>query len=93
MNRPKRFLGLRPCTWVYLLLMLLSCTTYLIGRWGFSGLGVSLLVLLLALLKGQLVGSYFMGLGSVRGWWHWPVSVWLLIPGLLIGTAFILAAT
>jgi hypothetical protein len=93
MKTPKRFLGLRPCTRVYLLLLLLSLVTFLIGQIGFSGLEVALVVLLLALLKGQLVGSYFMGLGWVRGWWRWAVSVWLFIPGLLIGAAFILAAT
>jgi hypothetical protein len=93
MKTPEHFLGLRPCTWVYLLLILLSCSTYLIGRWDFSGLGISLLVLLLALLKGQLVGNYFMGLGSVRGWWRWPVFIWLFVPGSLIGAAFILATT
>ncbi|MGD8587999.1 MAG: cytochrome C oxidase subunit IV family protein [Chromatiales bacterium] len=92
MMSAKRLLGLRPCTRVYLLLILLSCTTYLIGRLGFSGLGISLLVLLLALFKGQLVGHYFMGLGSVRGWWRWPVLIWLFVPGGLIGAAFILAA-
>jgi heme/copper-type cytochrome/quinol oxidase subunit 3 len=34
----------------------------------------------------------FMGLGRVRGWWRWPVLVWLFVPGSLIGAAFILAA-
>jgi hypothetical protein len=91
MKANKTTLGLHPCTWVYLLLMTLSCVTYLIGQWGLGGLGISLLVLSIALLKGQLVGSYFMGLGAVRGWWHWPVIVWLCIPGLLIGTAFFLS--
>jgi hypothetical protein len=84
--------GLRPCTRVYLLLLLLSLVTFLIGQIGFSGLEVALAVLLLALFKGHLVGHYFMGLGSVRGWWRWPVLVWLFVPGSLIGAAFILAA-
>jgi hypothetical protein len=73
-------------------LLLLSLVTFLIGQIGFSGLEVALAVLLLALFKGQLVGHYFMGLGSVRGWWRWPVSIWLFVPGCLIGAAFILAA-
>ena len=46
--------------------------TFLIGQLGLSGLGVALGVLLLALIKGQLVGAYFMGLGSLRGFWRWP---------------------
>ena len=91
MSSNKRTLGIRPCTWVYLFLMSFSFVTFLIGQMGLSGLQVSLGVLLLALIKGQLVGAYFMGLGSLRGLWRWPVFVWLFIPGILIGTAFTLA--
>lgn len=91
MSSNKRTLGIRPCTWVYLFLMLFSFVTFLIGQMGLSGLQVSLGVLLLALIKGQLVGAYFMGLGSLRGLWRWPVFIWLFIPGILIGTAFTLA--
>ncbi|MEJ1337140.1 MAG: cytochrome C oxidase subunit IV family protein [Candidatus Sedimenticola sp. (ex Thyasira tokunagai)] len=49
------------------------------------------MVLLLALIKGQLVGAYFMGLGRLRGLWRWPVFIWLFIPGILISTAFYLS--
>ncbi len=84
--------GLRPCTWVWLLLMALTVVTWSLGRAGVHGLALSLGVLFLALLKGQLVGDFFMGLRSVRGFWRWPVSLWLLIPGGLVTTAFILAA-
>jgi nitric oxide reductase NorD protein len=28
-----------------------------------------------------------MGLGQVRGFWRWPVTLWLLIPGSLISAA------
>lgn len=88
----RRIHGIRPCTWVYLLLMTLTLVTYLVGRAGYSGLGVSLFVLLLALIKGQLVGAYFMGLGRLRGLWRWPVFAWLFVPGILISTAFYLSA-
>ncbi|MEW8340012.1 MAG: cytochrome C oxidase subunit IV family protein [Candidatus Thiodiazotropha taylori] len=91
MKQLSETLGIRPCTLIYLLLIVLSLTAFLIGRLGFSGLGMSLLVLLLALIKGQLVGSYFMGLGRVRGVWRWPVFIWLFIPGILIGMAFTLS--
>jgi len=83
--------GLRNCTWVWIILMLLSLVTYTIGQQGLGGLHSSLLVLVFALLKGQLVGAYFMGLGRLRGFWRWPVTLWLIIPGGLISTAFILA--
>ncbi|MBW9261546.1 MAG: cytochrome C oxidase subunit IV family protein [Candidatus Thiodiazotropha sp. (ex. Lucinisca nassula)] len=91
MKQLSDYLGIRPCTLVYLLLIFFSLTTFLVGQMGFSGLGMSLLVLSLALIKGQLVGSYFMGLGSVCGLWRWPVFIWLFIPGILIGMAFTLS--
>ena len=84
-------LGIRACTWVWFILLVLSLLTYLVGQGELSGLEISLGVLFLALLKGYLVGAWFMGLGRVRGFWRWPVTVWLLLPGALIGTAFMLA--
>jgi len=88
----KSIMGLRPCTWVYLLLISFTFITYLVGEMGWSGLTVALLVLALAMLKGQLVGYYFMGLGRVKGIWHWPVFIWLFVPGSLISIAFYLSA-
>ena len=45
----------------------------------------------LALLKGHLVGDWFMGLCGLRGPWRWVVAIWLLLPGLLIALAFFLS--
>lgn len=84
-------LGIRACTWVWLMLLILSLLTYLVGQYGLSGPDISLGVLFLALFKGYLVGAWFMGLGRLRGFWRWPVTIWLLLPGALIGTAFTLA--
>lgn len=88
-NKP--FLGILPSTWVYGILILLTFVTYSIGEQGLGGLQISLLVLGIAIIKGHLVGSYFMGLGQLRGLWRWPVSAWLIIPGALIATAFTLS--
>ncbi|MCP3868203.1 MAG: O-succinylhomoserine sulfhydrylase [Gammaproteobacteria bacterium] len=84
-------LGIRACTWIWLLLLLLSLMTFAVGELELSGLKVSLGVLAIALLKGYLVGAYFMGLNRIQGFWRWPVTLWLLLPGCLIGTAFVLA--
>ena len=62
----------------------------MIGKAGLSGFHVAFLVLLFALLKGLLIGDYFMGLRSVRGPWRWPIIIWLLVPGSLITWAFLL---
>ncbi len=83
---------IRPCTRVYLALIALTLVTFVVGELGLGGLKVALAVLVIAMIKGHLVGSYFMGLGRIRGLWRWPVSIWLLLPGALISIAFILAS-
>jgi cytochrome c oxidase subunit 4 len=91
MTMQKRLLfGLRACTWVWLAMLLLTGITFGIGQQGLSGPGISLGVLFIALLKGHLVGAYFMGLSQVRGFWRWPVTLWLIIQGGLISAAFII---
>lgn len=82
---------IRPCTQVYLLMCGLTLLTWALGTAGAQGLWLALLVLGFALLKGQLVGDWFMGLRGVRGIWRWAVSVWLLAIGILISIAFVLA--
>ena len=83
--------GIRACTWVWLIMMGLTLVTFLIGQAGVGGLGASLTVLGFALVKGQMVGDFFMGLKRVRGLWRWLVTLWLFIPGGLITAAFVLA--
>jgi hypothetical protein len=43
-------------------------------------------------LKGQLIGDFYMGLRWVSGLWRWAVLLWLLVPGGLITAAFLAAA-
>ncbi len=90
MDEQQKPRGLRPCTKVWLALMGITLITYGVGRLGLDGVETSLLVLGLALVKGQLVGDWFMGLGRVRGLWRWPVTLWLFVPGSLIALAFLL---
>jgi hypothetical protein len=82
---------IRPCTRVYLVMIGLTLVTFAIGASGIGRLDAALLVLAFALIKGQLVGDYFMGLKRVRGPWRWVIFLWLFIPGSLIATAFVLA--
>ena len=88
-NKP--FLGMRPCTWVFTILVILTFVTFYVGEKGLGGLTIALFVLGIAIIKGHLVGAYFMGLGRLRGLWRWPVSIWLVIPGSLITASFILS--
>ncbi|MES9831844.1 MAG: cytochrome C oxidase subunit IV family protein [Candidatus Thiodiazotropha sp. DIVDIV] len=82
--------GIRACTWIWLIMMGLTLMTYLIGQFNLGGLGVSLTVLAFALIKGQMLGDYFMGLKRIKGFWRWPISLWLFLPGGLICVAFTL---
>jgi hypothetical protein len=83
---------LRPCTLVYLVLIVLTLVTFAIGQFelvsGDRALTLSLLVLGVALFKGQLIGDFFMGLKGIRGPWRLVILLWLLIPGTLIAIAF-----
>ena len=83
---------IRPCTRIWLLLMGLSYFTYLVGVSAIEGLWAALLVLGFAILKGQLIGDFYMGLRWVRGPWRWVIVLWLVVPGALVTTAFVLAA-
>jgi hypothetical protein len=83
-----RKIALRPCTIVYLLLLAMTLFTWAVGIAGFSSLLVSLLVLGLSLVKGQMIGDYYMGLKWVNSSWRWLVTGWLLLPGILISLAF-----
>ncbi|HEB82690.1 MAG TPA: O-succinylhomoserine sulfhydrylase [Gammaproteobacteria bacterium] len=90
-DTPKPY-RIRPCTVVYIALMLLTLATWLIGKLGYSGLQVSLVVLGFALFKGFLIGDYYMGLRGIKSIWRWVIVLWLLIPGILITVAFSTAA-
>lgn len=83
--------AIRPCTLIYLLLLALTFVTWYIGVSELSGIGISLTVLAFALIKGQFIGDYFMGLKAVSGLWRWVIFIWLLVPGGLIATAFLIA--
>ncbi len=88
MNDVQKRLFLRPCTWVYVFLLLLTFITWFIGVNQLSGRFFAFLVFGFALLKGQLIGDYFMGLKQVAGPWRWVIFVWLVFVGALISTAF-----
>ena len=92
MNIRADTLAIRPCTWVYVLLLGLTLATWAIGGLEVGGVVLSLLVLAMALVKGDLIGEHFMGLRRVRGPWRWVIRIWLIVPGLLITTAFLLAS-
>lgn len=89
-SQPHRFM--RPCTVIWLVLMLLTCVTYSIGEVGLSGSNIMLAVLCIAAIKVQMVANYFMGLRRTRWLWRGIVLGWLLIVIGLITIAYLTTA-
>ena len=61
---------LRPCTIIYILLVTMTLVTWQICRMEMSGIEIALLVLLFALIKGVLIGDYYMALRGIRSLWR-----------------------
>lgn len=83
-------MGLRPCTFIWLLLLSLTVATYAAPELGMEGKELILGVLALAIIKGQLISDYFMGLRRVKGFWRPLFGAYFLIIGGLVATAFLL---
>ncbi len=81
---------LRPCTVIWLLLLALTFTTYAAAELGLQGKGLVIGVLAIALIKGQLVADWFMGLRRVGSFWRPVLIGYLLVAGSLIAVAFLL---
>ena len=80
----------RPCTIAWIMLIGLSLITYRLGAVP-PGRTLMLVVLMLALLKGQLVVNYYMGLRRVRVFWRIVMAGYLLIIGGSIALAYFIA--
>jgi len=80
---------IRPCTFVWLILMLLTVTTYAIGETGLGGWAIMLTVLGTAVFKVQMVANYFMGLRRTRWLWRGILLGWLLLVAGLITIAYL----
>ena len=70
---------IRPCTWVWAMLVLLTGVTLAIGKLQLSGFSVISFILILTLIKTQMVADWFMGLRRVRPLWRLIVTAYLVI--------------
>lgn len=73
---------------IWLLLIVLTLTTFAIGEAGMAGSGAMLGLLLIALVKGQIVANYFMGLRHVAFGWRAVILAYFLLVGGLIALAY-----
>jgi len=79
---------LRPCTWVWLILMALTMSAFIIGKMQLSGLAVVSFILASTFIKGQMVADHFMGLRRVRWVWRMIIAGWLTVVIGMIGFAY-----
>ncbi|HEB57123.1 MAG TPA: hypothetical protein ENI98_12635 [Gammaproteobacteria bacterium] len=84
----KTFMYLRPCTWVWLILMALTLMVLVVAEEGLSGSYIVSLLIISMLVKTQIIADYFMGLKRVRLRWRLIVSSYLLIVMSMIGLAY-----
>ncbi len=76
---------------VWILLMLLTIFAYGMGKFGFSGIFVMLLLLLSAFIKSHFVMADFMELRDVSLIWRVIMFGWLWVVCVGIGISFLFA--
>lgn len=79
---------IRPCTWVWLILLALTLAAWGVGQLKLGGLTVVSAILLSTLIKGQMVVDFFMGLIRVRPFWRILLFAYLIIVIGLIWLAY-----
>ncbi len=76
---------------IWLLMLLLTLTTYVIGKLGYSGAVVMLLLLSTAAVKAGLIIRDFMELRGVSLLWRVIMYGWLLTVCVAIAIAYIIS--
>jgi hypothetical protein len=79
---------IRPCTWVWLILLALTLLAWGVGQMQLGGLSIVSVILLSTLIKGQMVADFFMGLIRVRPFWRIILFSYLFIVIALIWLAY-----
>lgn len=79
----------RFATSVWLFLVTLTIVTYFIGEEVGAGKAVMVSVLLIALIKGQLIANYFMGLRRVSWLWRGIILGYFVVVGSMIAIAYL----
>jgi len=79
----------RFATLIWLALVILTIGTFLIGEEVSAGKTVMLSVLAIALIKGQLIANYFMGLRHVSWLWRGIILGYFVVVGGMIAIAYL----
>lgn len=81
---------IRPCTIVWIVLLLLTGVTYFIGRMELGGTTIVMLVLVITFIKSEMVAGFFMGLRKTSLLWRAIMASWLIIVGGGIAIAYMM---
>ena len=76
---------------IWLAMMVLTLTTYAIGKLGYSGATVMLFLLLTAAVKAGMIIRDFMELRGVSLLWRLIMYGWLLVVCIAIAIAYIIS--
>lgn len=87
-RRPR---SIRPCTTIWLVLMILTGATYSIGDAGLGGTNIMLTVLAIAFVKSQMIASFFMGLRNSGLMWRLIMGGYLVLVTSMIAVAYLIA--
>jgi len=79
---------IRPCTYVWLILILLTVFAFVVGKLELGGITIVSIILVSTFIKGLMVIDYFMGLHRVRWRWRIMMYAWLLFVTGMIGFAY-----
>lgn len=88
MNNSTGKFNLRPCTWVWLTLIVLTLAVMTVGQLGLAGVTIATLLLVATLVKTQIVADYFMGLKQGRPLWRIIMMAYMWVIISMIGLAY-----
>lgn len=75
---------------IWMLLAGLTVTTLMVGETGLAGRWVMLSLLTIAMIKGQLVANYFMGLRHAGWLWRGIILGYFLVVGSMVAIAYLI---
>jgi cytochrome c oxidase subunit IV len=86
MDNTNKFI--RPCTIVWLILIVLSVLAFTVGKLELSGSNIMSVIFISTIIKAQMVMDYFMGLKRVKWFWRGIMTGWLFLVMSLISIAY-----
>jgi len=76
---------------IWLVMMLLTISTYAMGKFGYDGIVIMLILLLTSVIKGSFIIRDFMELNGVSLLWRVIMYGWLWIICVAIAIAYIVS--